>query len=146
MGIMNMIFSGKGQLPVVRRAAEFAEKRHKLISNNIANMDTPGYRAKDLDTRGFSRALRTAIDERDKHHPRRFEFKGGRNIDVGPDGKANYRTIVPRDSAALRHDGNNVSVEHEMTKMVKNSFFYKFCTQRMRSSYRKIKSAGAGRG
>ncbi len=140
-----MIFSGKGQLPVVRRSAEFAEKRHKLIANNIANMDTPGYRAKDLDTKSFFKALRTAIDEREKHHPRTFEFEGGRNIDISPYGKANYRTIVPPDSATLRHDGNNVEVEHEMTKMVKNTFYYKFCTQRMQSVYRKLKSAVVGR-
>ena len=54
--------SGDG-LGALERLLQFAGQRHKLIVNNIANLDTPGFRPADVSVRGFQQQLGKAIDE-----------------------------------------------------------------------------------
>jgi len=64
-------------------------ERHKLVTANMANIDTPGYRTKDLDFRG---ELQRAV----------------------ADGNANFLPIARSVPGLLeRPDGNNVSLDRE---------------------------------
>ena len=80
----------------VQQAALFCEARHKVIANNIANINTPGFRAKDLSVESFEKALA------------RSEFK------------RSYEVIDSPDATAVRPNGNNVSIEAEMSKLSGN--------------------------
>lgn len=55
-----MIFDG-GSLPALEAILRFTAARHKAIASNIANADTPGYRAVDLPAGEFRRALDQAL-------------------------------------------------------------------------------------
>ena len=48
----------------LERLVQFAGQRHRLIVNNIANFDTPGFQPKDADPKDFQRLLGEAIDAR----------------------------------------------------------------------------------
>ena len=45
---------------MMKRSLDFNSTRHLLISNNIAQMDTPGYKANDVD---FKSQLRDAVGD-----------------------------------------------------------------------------------
>src|SRR5882672_2577741 len=65
--ILGAMFSGLidgGNAPALVNTLSFNEARLKVIADNIANLNTPGYRAKQLDPAMFQRALRKAINER----------------------------------------------------------------------------------
>ena len=48
--------------PLLEHVLEFTAARHELIAQNMANVDTPGYRQKDLDTgRFYSQLQRRAV-------------------------------------------------------------------------------------
>ena len=59
-------------LPVLEKALAFTEARHRVLVENIANVDTPGYRTKHLDAAAFQEALGKALARRTAQHPQRL--------------------------------------------------------------------------
>ena len=54
-------------IPVLEQVVNFSQARHTVLAGNIANMDTPGYRARDLSVETGSRVLLDAVAERLQH-------------------------------------------------------------------------------
>ena len=44
-------------IPVLEQVVDFAQSRHTVLAGNLANLDTPGYRVRDLSQEGFERQL-----------------------------------------------------------------------------------------
>jgi flagellar basal-body rod protein FlgB len=86
-------------------------ERQRLISENIANASTPGYRPRDLDTSAFERALaaaggRSTSLEMARTNPRHMAPGGG---------DANGAIVAAPDSDTTI-DGNAVVLEDQMAK------------------------------
>ena len=54
-------------IPVLEQVVNFTEARHGVLAGNIANLDTPGYRTRDLSPALFQERLKEAIETR--HQP-----------------------------------------------------------------------------
>src|ERR1700675_3488721 len=54
-------------LPVLEQVVNFTEARHGVLAGNIANLDTPGYKTRDLSPALFQQQLKEAIATR--HQP-----------------------------------------------------------------------------
>ncbi|MDF1745212.1 MAG: flagellar basal body protein [Gimesia sp.] len=52
-------------LPLLEKMAAFAERRQEVLAGNIANIDTPEYKMRDLPVNDFQVALREAIQLKD---------------------------------------------------------------------------------
>lgn len=103
-------FPGVDRVSLLQSAMKVASRNHRLIANNIANADTPGYAPVHMD---FQSTLRAALDGRDrislrKTHPR--------HIDAVRD-LTRYDTEV----AMSKNDGNKVSIEDEMARLDENT-------------------------
>lgn len=146
MGITRVLFSGKGSMPVLERAIAFTEKRQTVLAHNLANVDTVGYKAKDIDQDSFNALLQDAVEERDSQHPREFSMKSGRNVSIDKiDGSLNFKVYEPEDESFLRHDGNNFTYESELTKIVKNSMAHRAYTKFLKSNFDGLTKAITGR-
>lgn len=146
MGITRVLFSGKGSLPVLERAIAFTEKRQTVLAHNLANVDTVGYKAKDLDQESFESLLQDAVEERNAMHPREFSMKSGRNISINQlNGSVEFDIYEPKDESFLRHDGNNFSYESELTKIVKNGIAHRAYTKFLKGSFDGLTKAITGR-
>lgn len=53
-----------GSTPLLERQAVWGEARHNVLAGNLANIDTPGYRPRDLDPAAFQDALRRSVAAR----------------------------------------------------------------------------------
>jgi len=53
-------------LPLLEKMAAFAERRQEVLAGNIANIDTPAYKMRDLPVKDFQQALRDAVQLKDK--------------------------------------------------------------------------------
>src|SRR3972149_2630060 len=53
-------------IPVLEQVVNFTEARHGVLAGNIANLDTPGYKTRDLSPQLFHEKLKEAIDTRYK--------------------------------------------------------------------------------
>jgi flagellar basal-body rod protein FlgB len=111
-------------VPVVEQVAYFNEARQALLAGNIANYDTPTYRARDLDVGNFKKKLNQAIA--DKHDPPRgpnyVNYPVKSNLQNFWHGEANPTgDIWPDDQHILYHDWNNVGLETQVSEMAKNN-------------------------
>ena len=43
-------------IPALEQTMMFAQRRHELLAGNVANIDTPDYRSRDLDLGDFQNA------------------------------------------------------------------------------------------
>jgi flagellar basal-body rod protein FlgB len=96
--------------------------RHELLAGNIANADTPGYRAKDVD---FADALRAVAAP--ESAPARGLESGFQQIAARP---MDFPGSLPADSlirvqeAEGKLDGNSVDLDKQIATMVENSLSY----------------------
>ena len=109
--------------------------RHKVLAENVANMDTPGYRAKSLD---FQKILRARIGE-------------GVTLNATQPGHIKLEdlddSIVYSTKGGGREqglDGNTVNIEEEMVKIAENNLMYNTAAQVISAEFRGIKSAIKG--
>jgi len=115
-----------GIAPVVR-GLEYRARRHEAIASNIANADTPGYRAVDVT---FGRALERAglaLRTTDPRH------RGG--------SAAPARDRVVLSGGEPRRDGNDVNVDREMAQLARNQIEYQFLSRALAGRFRKLKEA-----
>ncbi len=101
----------------------FAWKRHKVILSNIANADTPNYRAKDV-----------VMEEESVG-----KLKITRERHISPKSREGFRVIEVQ-RRLVGNDFNNVSLEEEMAKLTQNRIAYEAYMRMIRGSVDKLNS------
>ena len=97
----------------------FRQMRQKILSSNIANAQTPGFKARRMD---FEEALARALDVDGQN---RLHTEEGRHYNVGGGGFGNLRPVVYDDPrGVIGQDGNTVNKEDEMARMADNEILY----------------------
>ncbi len=109
----------RGSIPALEAMMQYTSARHKAIANNIANVETVGYKAMDVDVAGFEKALARAFNDRRDTPTGVFEMPSTRNVRPTADG-LQLRTIESRETGILKHIENNVDLDIEMGKLAKN--------------------------
>ena len=95
--------------------------RQKAIANNIANLQTPGYRRIDVK---FEELLAKALDSR-----------GAVDLDeIKP-------LIYQPEQTPVKSNGNDVNLEYEVGEMVKNTLRHKAYVRLLNGKYRKMEAA-----
>ena len=115
---------------VLNKAADASWERNELISNNIANQDTPGYKRQDIDFESqLSQALKnqkyTSIDAKVK------------NVELS---RLKGRIYTDYGDFSYRVDGNNVDPEQEQVELASNQLKYQGLIQAMTKEFANIKS------
>lgn len=120
---------------LMEKSLDFNSARHLLLSSNISNLDTPGYRAQDLD---FKEQLGRALSGKGtltlaSTHPAHF----------GPSPRAlGALAPVPLDTGGEeKSNGNNVNIDEEMAKLAANQIRYSAVAQMMTKRGDIVKSA-----
>jgi flagellar basal-body rod protein FlgB len=114
-------------------------KRQNAISNNIANVETPGYRAQEV---SFEASLNKLLSNGVELMG--LETTHGDHIDARPRLNGRVDGIAQQhesSSAALRNDGNNVDVEREMALLSETSIRFAAVSQIVANRYASLKSA-----
>ena len=121
----------RGTLPALERMVAFTQARHEMLAENIANIDTPGYRTKQLDARAFQRTLKEALDRRDGDHKSPFEMRGTRQFRQGSGGSLKVTPTLEPPENVLFHDGTNARLERQMTDLAENAMMHQFAPGRL---------------
>lgn len=131
-------------IPVAEHAIHFSNARHKAIANNIANLETPGYKAIDVSKKDFMSLLDRALKQSREYDTRPILFEGGGTVSY--DGTVPEYKIIERDEAGiLRHDGNNVDIDQEITELVKNRGLHNVSVSIISHQFNMLRSAISGR-
>ncbi|NLP13553.1 MAG: flagellar basal body rod protein FlgB [Clostridium sp.] len=119
---------------IFEKSLDAALLRNEVISQNIANVDTAGYKRKSV---AFEEHLNDATAGRIKgirSHPKHIPV-GQKNVE-----DIDIRVGVDENSQSMRLDGNNVDIEREMAEMAKNTIRYSVMAQKISNEFSKIKS------
>jgi flagellar basal-body rod protein FlgB len=119
----------QGPSPVLEQFLRFTDARQSLLSENIANLSTPGYIQKDLSLPAFQAKLRERLDERDSAPPDSTSFD---DISIDVD--------QPK-SNILFHDGNNRSVEQLMSDNAKNALMHSLAVELLKRQFATMEMA-----
>ena len=99
---------------VLNRAADAAWQRNEAISNNIANVDTPGYKIQDV---AFESVLQQALGNN------RYQSMDDKVANVNLS-RLRGRAYVDYANYSYRLDGNNVDIENENVMLAENQLKY----------------------
>jgi flagellar basal-body rod protein FlgB len=121
-------------IPVLERLIQFTGRRHALITNNIANLSTPGFRPMDLDVHAFQSALADAVD-------RRRHAQGDAGGELEPDAASTIPSPESLGDNILFHDANDRDLERIMQDLVENASTFRLAADLLRSRFELINTA-----
>lgn len=119
----------QGNAPVLEQMLKFTAARHKLIAENIVNIDTPEYQQKDLSIDKFREQLRRRVESRQSAEAGSVGFD-----DLGFDVESPGRGM-------LFHDGSRKSMEYLQTEQAKNALMHNMTVELLRKQYGAIEMA-----
>ena len=135
MSVFNRIF-GDTTAGMLEKALTGSALRHKVIGNNIANVNTPGFKRGEV---SFEDELASATQTDPSASLTRTHAKH-----ISPKPKVISPNVTTVTNTSLRADGNNVDIDAEMAAMTKNNLYYNAVAQRLSNYYTNIKSAIKG--
>ena len=121
----------QGNAPLLEQTLRFTAARQSLIAENVVNVDTPGYRQKDLSVEKFQAMLRDRVDARRAAAP--GDDRPGFD-DVTAEVESPRRGI-------LFHDGNNRSMEQLMSDQAKNAMMHNLAVELLRKQFEGLELA-----
>ena len=121
-----------GYVNVLKSAADASWLREEVLSNNIANVDTPNYKRQDVE---FKTYLNSAIEQSGK--PKATLTQKINNVDL-----SNIKTRTYTDNSALsyRIDGNNVDLPTENVELAAEQINYNALIDSMNNEFSRFKA------
>lgn len=121
-----------GFVNVLKAAADASWTREEVLTNNIANVDTPNYKRQDVD---FTTYLRSALSR----------TNGGSSSLTNRVNNLNYNDIAIRtykDNSTLsyRLDGNNVDLSTENVELASEQINYNALIDSMNNEFSRFKT------
>lgn len=115
---------------VLDKAADASNTRNEIISNNLANVDTPGYKRKDV---SFQTYLEQALFSNDSLDERVAEV----NTHL-----SDFGGLIYTDSSTLsyRLDGNNVDIDTESAMLAENQIRYNALVEQIGQEFARYKT------
>ena len=117
---------------VLQKGLDASWLKNKVISNNIANVDTPGFKASSVSFESaFKAALKSGELTAKKTRSKHIDFSG-----------QDLSALVTRDTGTTyRMDGNNVNIDAQNAELAKNTIYYNTLVQQLSSEFRKLNMA-----
>lgn len=121
-------------LNILTKSVDNTAYRHKLLVNNVANVNTPGYKRRDV--ADFQKELRETMSKTSfkasTDNPRHIQF-----------GRLSFDELRPRtivlEQTSYRNDKSSVDIDLEMAEMSKNGLRYQAYTQKVNGYFKSYK-------
>jgi len=121
---------------VFSQALNLRTQRHQVLASNIANADTPHYKARDF---SFEAAMQGALAGRGASGSLVLSRTAGGHLPSGGmSGPANLQYRTETQSAV---DGNTVDMDVERTQITENAVQYQILTQLIGDKFKGLRSA-----
>ena len=115
---------------VLTKAADASYQREAILANNISNVDTPGYKRKDLNFEGvlsqeLGRCKHQSLDKK---------------ISELDTSKLTANVYTDHSNYSYRMDGNNVDIDTENVELASEQIKYEALTSSISSKFSRMKS------
>ncbi|WKB34871.1 flagellar basal body rod protein FlgB [Terrilactibacillus sp. S3-3] len=119
-------------IPIVEQAMNGSMAEQNVLAQNIANVDTPNYKAKQV---AFDDVFNNALTA-EKTNPKHLSFSS--------DDEAGYR-IENDSSGAVQNNGNNVDIDAQMSNLAKNQLRYQALEQAVSNQFQQFNTVLGGK-
>ena len=125
--ILDNLYSQENYL-ISKKLLDATHLRHEALSNNLAKVETPGFKRRDL-PENFSVELRRAVD--------RDDFRRVKQLYP--------RSVEDRNAKPVRIDGNTVQLDEELLAMNRNALNYEYLSNSVGGTLKELTIAIKGR-
>lgn len=127
--MLNRIFSNADFL---KKALDGSALKQTAISNNIANVNTPGYKRITVE---FEELLEKELMEN------RLKLKVTNNKHIGLNSKnSNFANINENENISFRRDGNSINIDMEIAEKAKNEIYYNAIANQISRQFETIRT------
>ncbi|MDK2836580.1 MAG: flagellar basal-body rod protein FlgB [Thermosediminibacterales bacterium] len=121
--------------PILEKTLDSVWLRNEIIAENLANVDTPGYKSKEV---VFEQILRNEMMKRGS------KMKIARTHPLHITNEYDVVNIKPeiriKNNSSLRNDKNNVDIDLEMAELTKNTLKYDVLSQLIKKHFQNLQS------
>jgi len=103
---------------LLEKAMSGSTARHNVISNNISNVNTPGFKRSDVD---FCSVLDEAMNPQ-------LEMNTTSALHINNSIKSNKPLVIQDEQTSLRTDGNNIDIDIELATLAENNLYFNSLT------------------
>lgn len=125
--VLDNLYSQENYL-ISKKLLDATHLRHEALSNNLANVETPGFKRRDL-PKAFSTELRRAVELKDEDRLKRLSPRSEVDLNAKP----------------VRMDGNTVQLDEELLALNKNSLNYEYLLSAVGGNLKQLNLAIKGR-
>ncbi|WP_163971217.1 flagellar basal body rod protein FlgB [Oceanobacillus halotolerans] len=125
-----------GTIRSLESSLDYATMKNRTISNNIANVNTPNYKAKEVT---FNNVLQDELSS--SINAKRTNAK---HIPFQQNGETKSFHISTKNNTTYNHNGNNVDIDKEMTELAKNQIYYQSLVDRINGKFSSLQTVIRG--
>lgn len=114
-------------------------KQNSVILDNIANVDTPNFKASDVQ---FETLFKDALENEQSGFVHKKTRKS--HMDIGTGDPSEVNGIVVKRNTQERMDGNNVDIDREMSDFAKNVIYYNALLRKINGQFSQLRTAIKG--
>ena len=121
---------------ILVKIMEFTHTRQKILTQNITNVNNPGFVPKELAVNEFSGLLNNAIDEHIRNQ--RLLLRDTENIKFGVKGSFEVKPMVDEHSKELLEENRDEYLELQITKLLENSLNQRVAAELLRQKQKTV--------
>ena len=123
-----------GTISNLERSLDFSAVKHKAIAQNIANVDTPNYKAKGVNFKDFLSDAKQSTFSAYRTNEKHFNFQ----VQSGSQGVYKYTNFK------YSENGNGVDMDKEQANLATNQIYYNALVDRMNSKLNTLQTVIKG--
>lgn len=124
-------------IPVLEQVVNFSQARHNVLAGNVANMDTPGYKVRDLSVETFQARLKEAVEA--KHAGPKSQSLS--ETAYTPSVEQAMEDVRESMKSILYHDDSNDGLDQQVAEILKNQTQHNTAIAVMRSQFSLLQAA-----
>ncbi|MBT2691439.1 flagellar basal body rod protein FlgB [Bacillus sp. ISL-55] len=119
----------------LEHALNYSSAKQKVISQNIANVDTPNYKAKDVSFKAVFQDVMGQSFQANRSDARHYEFSSKASRMPG---------VVTNPNVNYNENGNSVDLDKEMADLATNQIYYNALTERINGKFNSLQTVIRG--
>ncbi|MFZ3576600.1 flagellar basal body rod protein FlgB [Virgibacillus sp. DJP39] len=125
-----------GTINSLENSLDYSSAKNRIISSNIANIDTPNYQSKEVNFKNVLNSAMTSTFDAKKTNPKHLSFSNESS-------NTSYQIRDSKDTM-YNHNGNNVDVDKEMAELAKNQIYYQGLVDRLAGKFSSLQTVIRG--
>jgi flagellar basal-body rod protein FlgB len=119
----------------LEHALNYSSAKQKVISQNIANVDTPNYKAKDVSFKAVLQEVTGQSFQAKRSDARHYDFSSRASSLPG---------VVNKPNVNYNGNGNSVDLDKEMADLATNQIYYNALTERINGKFNSLQTVIRG--